>query len=273
MTKRHTYRFLAIVLTIGLNCSHADAVEIETFTQPYRSVDVPAAEMGVLKSVVVEEGTRVSEGQLLAQIDDRVLRSSLEIADAAVRAVSTRRAAEAELALCEEQLRSYRELLSEGNATQREVDRAETNFWQATTRMQTVREEAEMRELEQKRITVQLAHRRIESPLDGVVVRIEKEAGEFVSPTDPVVLRVVQLDRLRAIFSVPLSRIGGFEKSQRIQVRISGNNSPVDAVIETISPVADAESASVRVTVRIDNRDRKILSGVICRWNLGGNLP
>ncbi|EMI55524.1 secretion protein HlyD family protein, partial [Rhodopirellula sallentina SM41] len=150
--KRKPIQWTAWCILACISIAPVHAIEIETFTQPYRTVDVPAAEMGVLKDVLVEEGTRVSEGQLLAQIDDRVLRASLEIAEAAVRATSSRRAAEAELALCEEQLRSYRELLNEGNATQREVDRAETNYWQATTRMQTVREDAEMRELEQKRI-------------------------------------------------------------------------------------------------------------------------
>jgi RND family efflux transporter MFP subunit len=239
------------------------AVEIETFTQPYRSVDVPSAEMGVISRVLVEEGTNVRTGQLLAQLNDNVLQSSLALAEAAMRASSSRHSAEAELTLCEEQLRSYRELQGEGNASQREVDRAETNYWQATTRLRGIREDMEMRELEHQRISAQIAARKIESPLDGIVVRIHKEAGEFVSPTDPVVMQVVQLDRLRAIFSVPVTMI-----DQRIAIQIGGTSMATEAVIETISPIADAESASVRVNVRIENPAGKLRSGVICRWEL-----
>ncbi len=260
--------FLTFVIGSFVAPKYMLAVEIEAFTQPYRSVDVPAAEMGVIARVLVEEGTRVRTGQLLAQLNDSVLQSSLALAAAAMRASSSQQSAEAELTLCEEQLRSYRELQGEGNASQREVDRAETNYWQATTRLRGIREDTEIRELEHQRISAQIAARKIESPLDGIVVRIYKDAGEFVSPTDPVLMQVVQLDRLRAIFSVPVTMIDRLEKNQRISLQIGGVANATEAVIETISPIADAESASVRVNVRIENPAGKLRSGVICRWEL-----
>lgn len=263
---------LAILVSVlVMRVEHAAAIEIETFTQPYLTIDVPASDMGVLTVVTVEIGTRVQKDQLLAQVDDRVLRASLALADAAVRATSSVRAAEAELALSEQQLRSYRELLAEGNATQREIDRAENNYWQATTRLLTANEEAEIRELERQRITSQIESRKIRSPIDGIVVKINKDAGEFVSPTDPIVMQVVQLDRLRAVFSVPITLVETLEKSQRVKLRCGHEGSVVEGMIEIISPVAEPESASVRVHVRIDNPKGKLRSGVLCRWDMKAN--
>ncbi|MEM8914119.1 MAG: efflux RND transporter periplasmic adaptor subunit, partial [Planctomycetota bacterium] len=44
-------------------------------------------------------------------------------------------------------------------------------------------------------------------------------------------------------------------------------------VIETISPVAEAESSSVRITVRFENQDRQLRSGVVCVWEIDGEAP
>ncbi|TWU03831.1 efflux RND transporter periplasmic adaptor subunit [Neorhodopirellula pilleata] len=258
----------AVLVVSGILPGKASAIELESFTQPYASIDVPAAEMGVLAEILVREGGTVRQGQLVARLDDTVLQVSKSLAQASRDAVSSQRAAEAERSLTEQQLRSYRELFTAGNATQREVDRAENNFWQATTRLLAVQEDMQIRDLELKRISAQIQQRRIASPLNGVVLSITKDVGEFVSPTDPVVMQIVQLDRLKVIFSVPVNQVDQWETNQRVSLQTGFQNLSTTGVIETIAPVADAESASVRVTVRIENSDGKLRSGVVCRWDL-----
>ncbi|MEM6777540.1 MAG: efflux RND transporter periplasmic adaptor subunit [Planctomycetota bacterium] len=251
----------------------AEADELESFTQPYRSIAVPASEMGVLAEIRVQVGSRVRKGQLLARLDDSVLQASRDITESSMRATSSRESAEAERVLTEQQLRSYRELHANGNATQREVDRAEANFWRATTRLKAVQEELGLRELEHQRILAQIQQRQIHSTIDGVVLSIDKEVGEFVSPTDPVVMRLVDLDRLKAVFSMPLSQINQWESNQRVPILVGRVRRKAMGVIETISPVAEAESSSVRITVRFENQDRQLRSGVVCFWEIDGEAP
>lgn len=259
----------ALTLVFSVHAiANVHAIQLESFVQPYRSISVPAAEMGVLSAIHIREGDLVQEGQLIANLDDTVLQASKDVANASRNAASAQQAAEAERSLTEQQLRSYRELHQAGNATQREVDRAESNYWQATTRLLAVQEDRRIRELEYQRILAQIQQREIRSPVKGVVIERIKELGEFVSPTDPVVAQIADLDRLKSVFSVPLSQIDQWEINQRIQLQVGSNEQTVMGVIERISAVADAESASVRVTVRMDNRDRKIRSGVVCRWDL-----
>ncbi|TWU56566.1 Cobalt-zinc-cadmium resistance protein CzcB [Rubripirellula tenax] len=259
----------ALLLTVG----NASGSEIEAFTEPLRVVDVPAAEVGVIEKIHVREGDDVSQRQWLAQLEDHVLQASLELARAAKDATGSKMAAETDLAVRRKQLESYRELNSQGNASQRELDRSEGDFNQAAARMQNVQEELEVRRLEFERVKTQINQRRIESPIDGVVVEINKEIGEFVSPHDPVVMRIVELDSLKATFSVPMANIGGIRAGQEVSLRFSSDEQTCDGIIEFVSPVADPESASVPVKVRIPNRDRKVPSGVVCRWDLTVREP
>ena len=258
----------ALLASVLLISSHVAASELEGFTEPYRQVAVPAAEIGVLAEVLVAEGDQVLQQQLLARVDDSVLQASLEVARAAKDAMGARRGAETELEVREKQRDSYQELFGQGNATQRELDRIESEYQQAAARLQTVREELDIRRLEFERVKSQIRQRRIESPINGHVVAIVKEAGEFVSPTDPVVMHIVQLDVLKAVFSVPLELAGELRPRQSVTLLVGSSRAGCPGIIEFVSPTADAQSASVRVKIRIPNANGDIPSGAACHWDL-----
>tara|TARA_R110002049_G_scaffold27321_1_gene93923 strand:+ start:10960 stop:11880 length:921 start_codon:yes stop_codon:yes gene_type:complete len=265
-TARHVVA-LAIAVT-SLCAMEVTASELEGFTEPYRQVAVPASEIGVLSEILVDEGDQVSQQQLLARLDDDVLQASLAVARAAKDAMGARLGAEAELEVRDTQRKSYQDLHAQGNASQREIDRIESEYRQAAARLQTVREELNIRRLEFERVKAQIQQRRIESPINGHVVFIEKEAGEFVSPTDPVVMHIAQLDVLKAVFSVPIDAAVELKKKQSVTVLVGSRREPCQGVIEFVSPTADAQSASVRVKIRIPNADGTIPSGAACHWDL-----
>ena len=251
-----------------LLCTPLSAEEMESFTEPYKRIAISTGEVGVLAKVLVSEGDRVSNKQILASLDDTVLNASLAVAQAAKDALGTRNGAEIELNAKAKHLESFRQLRNQGNATQRELDRAESEQLQSKARLLAVQEELEVRRLEYLRVKAQIAQRRLESPIDGVVTRIEKEVGEFVSPTDPVVMHVVQLDTLKAVFSVPIQDVDKLKVGQTVKLSIGFRKQVCDGVIEFISPVALPESATVPVKIRIPNKKGEIPGGAVCRWNL-----
>ena len=246
------------------------AEKVEAFTEPYKRIAVPASEIGVIAVLNVAEGDEVRAGQLLGRLDDAVLRSSLAVAEAAKQATGSLQNAESDVEMRRRHLDSYRSLSEQGNATTRELLRSQTELQQSLARLQSVREELTVRKLEYKRVEQQIGQRQIASPIDGVVVMMEKEAGEFVSPTDPVVLHVVQLNRLKAVFSVPRPGATGLEVGQVITLAIGYDGQTCEGKIEFVSPVTDPQSNTVRVKVQIENQDRAIASGISCRWNMDG---
>lgn len=146
---------------------------------------------GVLTRVLVKEGQRVQQGQLLAQIDDSTARTALQQASA------TRKRDEASLLVAQLNLERYRNLLK-GQAIAR----------------QAVDEQAAL--VEQLRATlsgddaaiqaaqVQLSHTRIVSPLTGRVGMRRIDAGNVVHVSDADGLfSVVQVDPISVIFALP----------------------------------------------------------------------
>lgn len=265
--RHNTNACLAIVIALAC-CSVASAEHLETFTQPYSRVAVPASEIGTISEILVKEGDEVLRSQVLARLNDEVLQASLQVARAAKDALGARRTAETELLTREKQLESYRELFAEGNATQRELDRSESDYQQSVSRLQTVREELEVRRLEYERVKAQLRQRVIESTIDGHVISIEKEVGEFVSPTDPIVMHIAHLKTLKAVFSVPTDAARNLETGQEVTVSIGYQQQRARAFIDFVSPVAEAESNTVIVKLRIPNPKQQLQSGVICHWEL-----
>lgn len=233
---------------------------IEGFTEPYADIQLAASEMGTLNDIRVVEGNTVQAGQVIGSLDDQVLKASLNVAAAAAEAVGELESAKATLAVRELEHKKLTELFGRQHASQRELDRVEGDLRIARARLQVAKEEATVRNLEHARILAQLQQRRIVSPIDGVVVDIMKDKGEFVSPSDPVVARVVQLDPMLVAFSVPADQRSLLASNQPVLMTV-GKAREVAGRVEFVSPIADASSGTFRVKV--------VLPNSVGRWHSG----
>lgn len=245
------------------------AGEITAFTEPYRDIDVAASEMGTLQRIEVREGETVVANQVLAVLDDQVLRATLRVAEAQAAAQGRMESAAAEVRLHEERLEKLQGLRERNHATQQEVDRTEAQLAIAEANLTAVREELQVKSLEMQRIQTQLNSREILSPVPGVVQSITKDVGEFVSTNDPVVVKVVQLDNLLVIFPAPASEQEALKALKEVTVFIGESDEGVKGFIEFVSPTIDAQSGTVRVKVRVPNGEGRWKSGAPCRvqWN------
>lgn len=268
---RRTYR-LVTALAFPLVCfalcvsgaESADRTGTEGFTEPYREINIASAESGILVKVDVSDGDQVHQGQLLAQLDQEVFRAALRVAEKHKELRGQLESAAAELRLTTERLGNLEKLLVDHHASQEEVDRAATEKAIAEARLLAATEALQVRELEYERAKAQLERRSVLSPVDGVVKRVHKHVGEFVAPTDPVVMTVVQLDPLLAIFAVPVSEIEQFSSRQQVQIRFGTGRDAVSGIVKSISPVVEAQSGTVELRVEFPNPDGRHRSGNRC---------
>jgi multidrug efflux pump subunit AcrA (membrane-fusion protein) len=121
--------------------------------------------------------------------------------------------------------------------------------------------------LEAERITAMIERRSMRSPFDGVVTRIYHEEKESVGNTSPV-LTIMQLDKLRVVFTIPTSQVSRLKVNQSVPLMFPNSGQKAAGKIEFISPVSEAESDTVRVKVLIDNSQGKYRCGVRCTLNL-----
>ena len=261
--RRPALRLWHVVLFAAI-ARGTQAAEVAGFTEPSRDISVSSADTGRIETVDVQEGTVVSAGDLLARTSPAILEASRRIADQQIAASGRLRSAKAELQHQTARLEKLEALLARDHAGQEEVDRARIDREVAAAALQTAEEELLIRRLERDRIDRQIERTEVRSPIDGVVVKVHKDTGEFVSPADPVVARVVKLNPLTAVFAVPERMAAEVSVAGAASVRFDRGGRTVEGRVQFVSPVVEPQSGTVRVKVTLDNADGSLRAGEKC---------
>ncbi|PQO44695.1 efflux RND transporter periplasmic adaptor subunit [Blastopirellula marina] len=175
-------------------------------------VNVPAQETGMLVTIPAYRGRIVADGDLLAQIDDRTAAKQAEIAKfrhdkattEAANDIDVRYATKAaEVALKEHEVFEQSNKESRGTISKIQLDKA----WLAYQRAVLQIEQAAMNQkiaglaasesrAEMEGAQMVMDRCRTESPINGVVVQVYRQEGEWVRPGDPL-LRIIGLKWLK----------------------------------------------------------------------------
>jgi RND family efflux transporter MFP subunit len=255
---------LLITIAALLGSRAAGGASFDGFTEPFRKIEVAASETGTVAQLLVHEGDRVTKGQALARLDNDVLEVSREIAAASAEAKGKLDAAVAEFELRKTRLGRLEPLRAEGHASQEEVDRARMELAVAEANVRTAREQHRLDELDRKKIDAMIERRTIRSPIDGFVLKIQKEEREFVSGNSAAIATLVQLDPLRVVFSLPTAAAVKVRTGDDVELELPESGSKARGKVEFVAPVTEAESGTVRVKVLIDNAKGTYRCGVRC---------
>ena len=256
---------IAALASLAVSTSaHSDPGGSEGFLEPYLTIDVASPEAGMRSEAKMREGSVVEAAQVVAELNSEVLEAALVVARATSSARGELESAQAELRLNETLVRKLTELHGRGAATQQEVDRAIVEREVAAARLLAVQERLDIRRLEAKQIEREIDVRRLRSPIRGVVTRRWKEEGEYVSPGDPVVITVSQLDPLMAVFAVPPKVAQGVAVDSEVTITFGDGVTPTTGVVEFVSPLIDPRSGTTQVKVRVPNPEGALRSGERC---------
>ncbi len=117
---------------------------------------------------------------------------------------------------------------------------------------------------------LQLRRRHIRSPLDGVVVEMFRQRGEWVEPGQRV-LRIMRLDRLRVEGFVDSRRVRGDLRGATVKVRVSetdGETVDVVGKVTFVSPEVDPVNHQVRVWAEVDNPEFVLRPGLAAEMTI-----
>lgn len=229
----------------------------EGILEPWKTCKVSCSEQGLLDCVYVKLGDRVQPGQVLAQLDQRLNKIQLDIATAQASASGRIQMARAEVELAERKIRSIEQAREKKYSTQSELDRAEAELKISRSRLQAEEDEAHILSLQAKRIEILLQQRQIVSPLSGVVEKIFKAPGEYISPNSPEVVQIVDTSKLRARFFLQLVERQGLIPGASVRLKLS-DRQITDGIVENIAPIAAGESGLIEVQVIIENPEMEV---------------
>ncbi len=232
---------------------------------------VAATEIGRLESVNVEVGDHVKAGQIVGQLEDAIQASSVRIARLQTEMTGELHAAKAEVDLHQSRTQTLRRLAADGTARPDELVRAETDLRIASSRYAATQETLELRRLELERFELQLQRREIRAPMDGVISQVFHQPGEYITPGDPAVVRLLVMDKLFAVFNIPVEDTAVVEVGSPVRVFLRSSSTTINAAITSIAPDIDGESGTVQVRVELDNAGRSLLAGDRCTLQMASH--
>lgn len=218
----------------------------EVFTLPasleaWEDLVLSAEIAGPVKKFNYQEGQQVHTADVLLEIDSETLESVLA-------------RDEENFAVIDRKVKRYRELAAEGLVSAQVLDELENSLIAADMTLRATR--------------LQLAKCYPKAPINGIVDVHYVDRGEFVDVGKPL-LRLVQVDKLKAIADVPEKDIPFLKVGQEVEIVPAVINqqtvSTVKGKIEHIAFSADETTRTYRTKIIIDNSARQLRPGMIVR--------
>ncbi len=196
---------------------------------------------GTIVELFAEEGDAVTEGQLLARIDDDRYRLELERNEATLRRL-------------EHDFNRHLEMQERDLISLEAFERAKFEY-------ESHRAQVELSRLD-------LAHTAIRSPIAGVVSRRLVKVGNTVNTQEEAFV-ITSLDPLLAVLYVPERELSRLEAGQPASITAdAAARERFEGRVARISPVIDAATGTARVTVEVDGEDTALKPGMFARVNV-----
>lgn len=236
----------------------ADVQSVVTATgllEAVRTVEVGTQVSGLIDELLVDFNDPVTAGQVIARIDDALLKADVASARASFDIAA------AELAQAKLDSARLEALVPKGAASAEELEQARTALSLAEARQRAARVTLD-------RAETNLRYATIRSPIDGTVVRRDVELGQTVNagmsaPT--LFLLAGDLTKMQVLAAVDEADIGRVAKDQPVEVRV--RTWPDDSFPGRVSQVR-LQSTTVEsvvtytVVVEVENPDGRLLPGM-----------
>lgn len=220
---------------------------------------------GYVRKWLVDMGDKVTEGQVLAEIDSpeigqQISQARAELAQAKAKLTQAR----ANRDLSKSVLERYEQLVPAGVATQQDLDqkRGQARVDEASV----IVAEASIRaqEANLSRLHDLLSFSKIVAPFAGTVTSRTVERGALVSPGSATPLfKIAALDPVRVFVAVPQDVAASVKPGQPAKVTVRElPGQPFQGTIARTAGALDANTRTMNTEVRVPNPDGKLLTGM-----------
>jgi len=250
-----------------------------------RQATVSSKLTGRVSEVLVEEGMKVREGQVLARLDDTNVRTSLHLAEAQL-AAATNALAETRVRIKEaaQELQRQTDLIKNQIATQANYDHAEAAHLALQARLEQQQAEIAVAAKQVAYWQQQLDDTVIRAPFSGIVTSKNAQPGEMISPisagggfTRTGICTIVDMESLEIEIDVNESYINRVHPGQAVEAALDAYRDwKIPSKVIAIIPTADRQKSTVKVRVGMDQLDPRILpemSVKVAFREVGGTGP
>lgn len=236
---------------------------------PVVNVSVGAQVSGRIEALYADFNDEVTQGQLLARIDQSVYLANVNQATARVQsATASLREAQANESLTKKTLDRMRQLVEQDLVARAELDSAEANWLMAQARVMSSRSTLAETQASLDNARANLEYTEIYSPVSGVVLSREIDVGQSVQASfeAPTLFQIAEdLSRMQVNTSVAEADISRVKAGMKARFTVDAYSSRVfEGVVREVRLAATTESNVVTYDAVIDvsNEERRLYPGM-----------
>lgn len=246
---------------------------------PYLSVSLHAKVPGYVERVLVDRGSRVEAGQLLAELSAPEMAARIAEGESKVLAIeSDRLQAEAQFQAAQstyERLQKAAE--TPGAIAGNELIQMEKQVEAAQALVRSRQQASRAAEAAVNAEKEMQSYLRITAPFDGVVSERLVHPGALVGPgTNPVLLVIQQISRLRVVVAVPEEHVGGIVESAKVAFQVPAYpERTYSGTVARVSHALDQGTRTMAVELDVVNRDGSLAPGMYptIKWPVRRSRP
>jgi multidrug efflux pump subunit AcrA (membrane-fusion protein) len=299
---------VAVKVTPARKADISETISAEAVVFPLQQAVVMPKITSTIRQFLVQRGSRVKKGQLLAILENADLSAAAEqskgefeqaeagystttgaslpqaVQKAELDAIAAKSAFDAQQKVYD----SRKELFQQGALPRRDLDAAEVALAQARSQSdQAQRQLADLKRIGERDTlktasgqlaaargkfhgaAAQLSYSEIRSPMDGVVTDRPQYAGELATANQPL-LTVMDTSRLIAKAHLAQSEAAVLKVGNPAQLKVAGVEDPIEGKVSLISPALDAGSTTIEVWVEARKPGSALKPGMTVQLSMTG---
>jgi RND family efflux transporter MFP subunit len=247
---------------------HDSVLDASGFVTARRIATVSSKITGKVREVMIEEGQRVTEGEVLATLDPADASAQRELAQSQLAGAQSNLAeAQAQLVLAERTLVRQRELAAKKLIAAASLDAAIADRDSRAARLAALKRSVTVAGDQLAIAGLGVENTVIRAPFTGVIVTKAAQPGEMISPISggggsirTGIGTLVDMDSLEVQVDVNEAYIGRVQPKMPVEAVLNAYPEwKIPGAVIAIIPTADRSKATVKVRVALDSKDARIV--------------
>ena len=258
---------LAAVLVVPAHAADPSSIlgkPHDCIVEPFIATELGSPVNGILEELLVDQGSRVTKGMVVARLRSDLEQASLNLAKARAESTTIIDLGRERADLLKKEASRVTELHNKQVAATAQLEKALSEQQQAVLQLRQAETDREFAILEMKRAAALLAQRTIVSPINGYVTKRIMAPGENVFEQAKI-MKIAQIDPLRVEVHLPIVGFPLIKVGMKAEIRPSQPAGAVyTATVSVIDKVLDAASDTFGVRLLLPNPTHEMPAGVNC---------
>jgi RND family efflux transporter MFP subunit len=211
-------------------------IEVQGKIDGDQNVAVSSKMIGVVTDIFVQEGQEVIKGQVLAQLDDAILRQSLVSLDSTLGYLTN---------LYNKQKRLWEQKIG-----------SEVQYLTAKNTKEGIENNI-------KTIKEQMAQAKILSPINGTIEDIPIKLGQAVTPGVTTAFRIVNLSKVKVVSDIAEAYSAKLKTGNEVMIYFPDLDKEIKSKISFASKYINTVNRTFSTEIKLDNNDQEYRANMI----------